>query len=297
MALPPPAEDQAYCNVSALEAGHVLLNHAMFIDNAPPDEKHLTPSLSFLLQHSKKNIKFLFDLGLRKDWENSPPKVVHWMKTVYNVEIPQDVVDSLEKGKMSPLDIDTVCLSHVHFDHTGYTVPFARSEFVVGADSHKLFEAGFWPQNPDSFFPANLLPNERTRYLGDELDWKPIGPFPRAFDFYGDGSVYIIDAPGHLLGHINLLARTSADGGWIYLAGDTAHHWNLITGKSAIACGHPGHLHETAHQDKALAEETIRRVAEVMKIPRVRVILAHDLPWYEKNKDGPAFFPGKIESL
>ncbi|KAF9454723.1 Metallo-hydrolase/oxidoreductase [Macrolepiota fuliginosa MF-IS2] len=297
MALPAPAENQPYCTVSALEAGFIYLNHAMFIDNATSNEGHRTPSLSFLLQHSKNNKKWVFDLGIRKDWKNSPPSVVKWIENVYPSDVPQDVVDSLAKGGMSPLDIDVVCLSHCHWDHTGYTPPFAKSEFIVGGETSQLFEGGFWPQNPESFFPADLLPTERTKFLGENTNWEPVGPFPRAYNYYGDGSLYIIDAPGHLFGHINLLARTSADGAWIYLAGDTAHHWNLITGESVIACGHPGHLHGTAHQNKELAEEMIRRVGELRKLPRVKVIIAHDKPWYDENKAGRAFFPGHIDSL
>ncbi|KAJ3560873.1 hypothetical protein NP233_g10550 [Leucocoprinus birnbaumii] len=297
MALPTPSENQPFCTVSALEAGHIYLNPAMFIDNATSTTPERCPSLSFLLQHSSNGKKLVFDLGIRKDWENSPPKIVNWIKTVYRVDVPEDVVDSLKKGNLSPLDIDTVCLSHSHFDHSGNTAPFTQSELVVGGDTPDLFIGGFWPTNSEAFFVENFLPPERTRYLRNDVDWQPIGPFPRAYDFYGDGSVYIIDAPGHLSGHVNLLARTSADGGWIYLAGDTAHSWNLITGKSAIACGHPGHLHNTAHQDQELAEAMIRRVQELMKLPRVRVLLAHDKPWYEENEGGNAFFPGTIVSL
>lgn len=299
MSLPQPTENQSYCVVSALEAGEVLLNHTMFIDNATSAELHRTPCLSFLLQHTINKKRLVFDLGVRKDWNNFPPIVIKWIQNLYNTDVQQDVIDSLAKGGLSPLDIDTVCLSHIHFDHRGYSPPFARSEFVVGGDTPKLFEReGFWPQNLDSSFTTDILPAERTRFLGDETKWEQIGPFPRAYDFYGDGSLYIIDAPGHCYGHVNLLARTSADGAWIYLAGDTAHHWNLITGESNIACGPPGlPPGETAHQSKESAEQTIKRVRELVRIPRVRVLLAHDKPWYDDNKGGPAFFPGTIPSL
>jgi glyoxylase-like metal-dependent hydrolase (beta-lactamase superfamily II) len=107
--------------------------------------------------------------------------------------------------------------------------------------------------------------------------------------------LYIIDAPGHTWGHINLLARTSADGAWIYLAGDTAHHWNLVTGKSSIACHHSGE--PTMHMHKELAQDMIKRVGEVMRIPRVRVILAHDKVWYDEHEAKEGFFPAVIESL
>jgi glyoxylase-like metal-dependent hydrolase (beta-lactamase superfamily II) len=159
----------------------------------------------------------------------------------------------------------------------------------------KIIEDGLWPQNLDSVHPADVVPMDRTWFLGEDVHWETIGPFPRAYDFYGDGSLFIIDAPGHLWGHVNLLARTSADGGWIYLAGDTAHHWNLIAGKSNVACSHPGHA--ISHQVKEVAEQTIKRVEEVLKLPRVRVILAHDKPWYAENEGGDAFFPGSIKSL
>jgi len=52
-----------------------------------------------------------------------------------------------------------------------------------------------------------------------------------------------------------------------------------------------------AHHDKNIAEEHIARVKILSEIPRVRVLLAHDKPWYEENKEGPAFWPGKLASL
>jgi glyoxylase-like metal-dependent hydrolase (beta-lactamase superfamily II) len=260
-----------------------------------PNSISLVPSLSFILQRSTNNEKFVFDLGIRRDWENHPPRVVEWMKGVVKVHVPEDVVESLAKGGTSPSDIPTVCLSHCHIDHVGDTTPFTTSTFIVGAEAASLFKPGY-PVDPTSGFASDLLPPSRTAFLSPD-NWEPLGPFPRALDFYGDGSLYIVDAPGHLSGHINLLARTSTDGAWIYLAGDSAHHWDLITGKGEIAVGHPGHFHSCAHQDKEAAEEHIRRIRALCELPRVRVLLAHDEPWYESNKGGSAFWPGKIESL
>ncbi|KAF5350959.1 hypothetical protein D9756_008238 [Leucocoprinus leucothites] len=292
MSLPPPSENQPYCMVSTLESGHIHCKVDLFLDDAPLDTQVHLPCLSFLLQHSVNKKRLLFDLGVRKDWEEFPPKLVESLKPVFTMDIPQDIVDSLAKGGLAPRDIDIVCPSHIHFDHIGYTPPFSESHFVVGGETKKLFEQGFWPDNPDSYYSSELLPAGRTTYLGDDAKWESIGPFPKAHDFYGDGSLYIVDAPGHVWGHVNLLARTSADGAWVYLAGDTAHHWNLVTGKSAVACMHPGEA--TVHLHKELAEEMIGRVKEVTKIPRVRVLLAHDKPWYDGGK---GFFPAQIESL
>ena len=47
-----------------------------------------------------------------------------------------------------------------------------------------------------------------------------------AIDFFGDGSFYLLDTPGHAVGHMCGLARTTAspDATFIFLGGDCAHH-------------------------------------------------------------------------
>ncbi|KAF5376045.1 hypothetical protein D9615_007660 [Tricholomella constricta] len=289
MSLPPPSANQAYCDVSALEAGMIRLVLAHFTTSATPDAVSNSPSLAFLLQHSTKHTKFVFDLGIRKDWKNLPPRTVELVKEPFHVDIPQDVVESLAKGGISPFEISTVCLSHVHFDHIGDPALFPDSTFLVGDGSKQI-------PSTDVIALNHLLPLDRTEYISP-VDWQPLGPFPRALDFHGDGSLYIVNAPGHLPGHINVLARTSGDGGWIYLAGDSAHHWDLITGKGDIAVHEGTGFSRCAHADKEAAEQHNLRIRKLCQIPRVRVVLAHDEPWYKLNQGGPAFWPGKILSL
>jgi len=292
MSLPPPTADQAYCDVSALEAGMIVLTWSGFTTSAIPGSADAVPSLSFLLQHSTNRKKFVFDLGIRKDWEKLPQNTFTLVKEMFPVTILQDVVESLAKGGVSPGDITTVCLSHVHFDHSGDPTLFPESTFLVGGDAKAVINEG------TNVLVAADLPPTRTEYLSP-TEWQPLGPFPRALDFYGDGSLYIINAAGHLPGHINVLARTSADGAWIYLAGDSAHHWDLITGKGNIAVDEAvTGFARCAHIDKDAAEQHILRIRELRESePRVRVLLAHDGPWYEGNKGGSAFWPGKIPSL
>ncbi|KAF9267457.1 Metallo-hydrolase/oxidoreductase [Marasmius fiardii PR-910] len=292
--LPPPTSDQAYWDISALEAGLIDLRTEVFIDDAIPGEVVRCPSLGFLLRHSKTGDTFVFDLGIRKDWENYPPPVVEWIQKVFPCTVPQDAAESLRKGGLQPEKVKVVCLSHVHFDHVGDTRPFTNSTFLVGGQSKSLFSPGY-PADPNSAFASDLLPEGRTEFL-DMKDWKPLGPFPRALDYYGDGSLYITDAAGHLPGHINVVARTSADGGWILLGGDSAHHWRLVTGESKIAVGRPGFAGGCAHLDIKASEANLERMRAFMHLPRTRIVLGHDEPWYKENAGGPAFFPGKIPS-
>jgi hypothetical protein len=51
-----------------------------------------------------------------------------------------------------------------------------------------------------------------------------IGKF-RALDFFGDGSFYLLDAPGHDWGHLSGLVRTTSNPDtFIFLGGDIVHH-------------------------------------------------------------------------
>ncbi|OBZ71426.1 N-acyl homoserine lactonase AttM [Grifola frondosa] len=206
----------------------------------------------------------------------------------------QSVDESLKKGGLDPADVKTIILSHLHFDHTGDATAFPNATFVVGEGSAELLEHGF-PSNPTSDILQSVVPAERTRFLTAADFNLSIGPFPRAYDYFGDGSLYIVDAMGHLAGHINVLARTSADGSWIYLGGDTAHDVRMLTGEREVAfmIDPAGYMH-CAHANKDQAVEHIRRVGMLLDVPKVHVLLAHDWEWYEKNKGGDAFLPGVI---
>ncbi|THH10032.1 hypothetical protein EW145_g1592 [Phellinidium pouzarii] len=287
--LPPSLPDQAYCEVSALEGGIIQAVCHLYVTTAKEGEKYTAPSLAFLIIHAKTRAHLLFDLGVRHDLENYIDPVKQRVK-LFSAQAPQDVSASLKKGGLRPEDITHVCLSHCHWDHVGNPALFSSARFIVGGESRTLFQPGY-PDNPKSVFPANLLPEDRTDFLNTNDDtWKPIGPFPNAFDYFGDGSLYIVDAPGHLPGHMNILARTSPDGGWIYLAGDSAHDWRLLRGQGDIPDGH-------TEYNKEQSAETMRRISELMTLSRVRVILTHDNEFYEENKEGDAYWPGKIKSL
>lgn len=59
----------------------------------------------------------------------------------------------------------------------------------------------------------------------EELDgtWIPLGPFDRALDFFGDGSFWIIDAPGHMPGNLCAAAKLEGMKEWVLLGSDCCH--------------------------------------------------------------------------
>jgi hypothetical protein len=112
--------------------------------------------------------------------------------------------------------------------------------------------------------------------------------------------VYVLDSPGHLYGHVNLLAR-SANGKWVYLGGDCCHDPRILSGDQGIAlyddgCGGL----RSVHVDTEVARGTIGNIRKLLnkgnvfeeggKEVQVEVVVAHDKGWMERN--GSRFFPG-----
>lgn len=157
-----------------------------------------------------------------------------------------------------------------------------NAKFILGQGSKALINDGY-PKGEDSGYLQDTVPNDRTQWL-DFRGWSPIGPFERGYDFFGDGSLFIIDSTGHLPGHINILLRTDASGKWAYLAADSASDYRLITGEKEI-----GHFHDPTgairclHVDEATAKEHIKKIQSLPK--NVTVLISHDHEWRERVKE------------
>lgn len=160
-----------------------------------------------------------------------------------------------------------------------------------------------------SFFEADLLPEERTvqlpspyevdEHLADQPNkptlpdlqqpWISYGNLPRVIDWFHDGSILIVDAPGHLPGHINLLIKTGPLTR-VYLGGDACHDRRIIRKQKEIGEWYDadGHLC-CIHADRKLAEQTIERIQELER-NGVEVIFAHDVEWEEDPRNKSRFW-------
>jgi len=113
-------------------------------------------------------------------------------------------------------------------------------------------------------------------------------------DIFSDGSVYIVDSPGHLDGHLNLLARL-APGKLLYLAGDACHDRRIMRKELDIATWKNMHGDICCiHANKETTEKTIELIVELEKLDGIEVVLAHDREWLDKEENKKRFWPSKL---
>ncbi|KAM0279129.1 hypothetical protein ACHAO9_011853 [Fusarium lateritium] len=214
---------------STLRLSNMPLSHLM---KPPMKGMEIMPVIttwSFLVESSSGK-KALFDLGVPKNpMENFSPM---WIKLLtehsLGVEVSQNVADILKDNNVQPSEIDSVIWSHHHFDHIGDITTFPGStELVAGPGFKNAFCPGY-PANPDSPLREVDLAGRSFREINFEESPLQIGPF-RAFDFFGDGSFYLLDTPGHAIGHLAGLARTTTNPDtFILMGGDLCHHGGEI---------------------------------------------------------------------
>ncbi|KAJ4157804.1 hypothetical protein NW754_009454 [Fusarium falciforme] len=205
--------------VHALSGGRFTLPETQFVSPASSTARKTVPSLCFLIHHAPpttgKTTRIVFDLGVRRDPSRYSEPIRRHIATRKPLTTDPDVVKSLKLGGLTPDDVDYVIYSHVHWDHVGEPTDFRRSSFVI----------------PDPEAPYTGRDEAQESGINSRGPWRQFDSLPSTLDIFRDGSLYIVDAPGHLPGHINLLARTSeneSDTKWIYLAGDACHDRRLM---------------------------------------------------------------------
>lgn len=301
---------------------------APFIAPITPGFTHLTcPAYAFLIEHPSCTI--LFDLGIRKDVENMAP-IITAMAAQYHVSISveKDVRQILEENGVKGESIDAIIWSHYHYDHTGDPSTFeSHTKLVVGPGFTSALIPGF-PKRPESQILQSDYEGRELVEIAFDSPLK-IGRF-RAFDYFCDGSFYLLDSPGHAIGHMCGLARisTSPDT-FILMGGDVCHHAGELRPNayhplpesisphplSPASTPCPGdvfaHLLRDGDSTKPFygiartpdgksvthdadeAEETVAKVQEADAEDRLLVVMAHD----ESLKRFVKFFPEHLEDL
>jgi hypothetical protein len=168
--------------------------------------------------------------------------------------------------------IEVVVWSHWHYDHSGDMTTFPGSMNLIAGPGFKEAFLPAYPINKES----PLLESDWEGRELVETDFRDgklkIRNF-KALDYFGDGSFYILDAPGHAIGHVCALARVASGRSpekdtFIFMGGDACHHGgeyrptdylplpkNITPSPIKVKTVCPGYLFEKVHRDKSSTKE------------------------------------------
>lgn len=177
---------------------------ASFSDTfAYPDLKLPLTYSCYLIRHGDRYM--IWDTGNALDGAPEAPKV--------------PLVDLLARIGVKPDAIDYVGISHHHLDHTGQAAAFPRATLLIGKGDWDLLSAAEPPYGMDA--------KEFAQRSGRLAPWISGGGKVELLtrdrkDVFGDGTVVMINLPGHTPGHHGLLVKLE-HAGYVLLSGDVSH--------------------------------------------------------------------------
>jgi glyoxylase-like metal-dependent hydrolase (beta-lactamase superfamily II) len=242
-----------------LDGGRVTVagsDWADFADDGAYDGRQTVLTLpvpSFLVRHPKGDL--MWDTGMsptRTDLgEGATPG--------------PSLVDQLRELGVAPNEIRFLALSHGHWDHSGNAGRFARSTWIVN------------PLERDAMFDAESRASQAMDDYG-ELEGVDTLLISEDHDLFGDGSVVIIQAPGHTPGHVVLLVRLP-DAGPVLLSGDL---WHMSESRR------DRHV-PTFNTDRGQTLASMDRVEDLAASVGARVIVQHEPADFEALPRFPHF--------
>ncbi|CAK5280873.1 unnamed protein product [Mycena citricolor] len=248
----------ATVNVRAFKVtgGYMTGGASAFLTPVVPGHENIPVSMyAFLVEHNGTRI--MIDLGLQSDPENLPPTTAAYFSNGFAkvADVAGGIPKMLVAGGISLQSINAVMWSHAQFDH-------------IDADfaGRKVTKIDFSKNN--------------ITFGGLQ-----------ALDYFGDGSFYLMNTPGHMSGHLTTLARTTSSS-FIVLSGDTYHHSGQLRPRPELQVAYPcpGELVEAAKSgistdyfwspdselDPVTSRVSLDKIASFDADPDFLVVVAHD---------------------
>ena len=146
----------------------------------------------------------LWDTGLPAELKGSS----YPMGDNGTMSLDKTIEEQLAQLNLKPEDIDIVGISHSHGDHTGQAALFPNAKLIIGTADFKLAQEPSRPGGPNPIAPWMKVGAKVEKASGD-------------VDVFGDGSVTMLELPGHTPDHHALLVKLAS--GPVLLSVDLYH--------------------------------------------------------------------------
>ncbi len=183
-------------------------------------------ALVALLQHPTHGW-ILWDTGyashMLTETARFPYRLYRWA-TPLHLQPALTVAAQLTRFGLQPSDIGTIIISHFHADHIAGLRDFPQARFVATAAGYTHFQGRTGLAALRCGYLPALLPTDfaKRATLLPEFTAPALPALGATHDLFGDGTMRLVQLPGHARGQIGLFAHTTegdyffvADGAWL----------------------------------------------------------------------------------
>lgn len=209
------------------------------------DKKRILPVSCYFIEHPKGRI--LIDTGWDSKYATEKPRRFFGLLDRIStpiIEQGESIDCKLKSLGLSASDLDYVLFSHMDFDHTSGLCLVKDAKRIMAAKEEIEDAAKYFFRYVKSTWDFATLEPFHYESSG-------IGPVGKSYDVFGDGSVLLVNTPGHSHGLFTAVIKNTEQ--YIALAGDA-----IYTGKSIREKLIPGFT-----VDKMLARKSLTWICEL----------------------------------
>ncbi len=225
-----------------------------------------------LLEHPVNGLG-LFDTGLTQVFYGAtrkmPFRLFRMITPMRHIRSAAQQVVALGKDIQ---DVKWIVVSHFDYDHVGGLGDFPAARIICHPQGWKSVRgktglAALKARSIPDFLSTDL--EQRLEFVSDFPDPAP-SPLEWGKDLFSDGSVLLVDLPGHAPGHLGMIFKTE-DAVWFFV-GDAV--WSI----AALRSPKDGFAHRLTSVDGAATRRTRAMLRQVMDSPfdeSLRIVPTH----------------------
>jgi len=237
-------------------------------------EEYSSGMASVLIKHPKATL--LFDCGFGANVDEHFKNAPRLMRALTSYDKETNAARQIEEFGIPLSQINTIILSHWHWDHVSGAEDFPGTEVLVSKaeeDHIRTLPAG------------ELISQLRGRLNLHSFDFSggAYENFDRSYDMFSDGSVVLVPLPGHTPGSTGLFVNLHS-GKRFFFIGDLT--W-AIEGVQ-LPAERPWVSRKLVDQDEEQVRRSIVKVHQLLeKRPDLIIVPAHDRRSHDKIANFP----------
>lgn len=206
-----PSKTQATIQMLRFETGYNLSRENLVMQDGRNSVSHYSTHSAYLLTKNGKN--YLIDTGLGQNAKEQFQEFPAYARPFFGFEQSKTI-----KEQIGSLKIDGIFFTHLHFDHASGAEDFGAVDIFTSKDEFEQMK-----NDTKMVFIKSQMDADFLKWNFLKLENHSYGPFTKSLDFFGDGSLVIVDLGGHTKGSLGYIVNTKS--GRFFMVGDAV--WTI----------------------------------------------------------------------